>query len=139
MFKRNLQKKLEKISGSKNLELRAGFLGGKYEDGESVPKVAIDNEFGDPSKRRPPRPFFRIAIAKNKQDWLKMPGALIKRGATAQEALNITGHKMADDIQASIRELRTPKLAQATIDAKGFDKPLIDTGQMLNSVSWEVE
>jgi len=29
----------------------------------------------------------------------------------------------------------SPTLAQSTVDRKGFSKPLIDTGNMLNSVT----
>ena len=39
----------------------------------------------------------------------------------------------------SIDETNSPPLAQATIDKKGSDKPLIDSGEMRKSVRSEVE
>jgi hypothetical protein len=39
----------------------------------------------------------------------------------------------------SIRDLVSPALAPATVARKGFSKPLIETGHLLNSVAVEVK
>ncbi|MDN5158227.1 hypothetical protein LVK59_28730, partial [Escherichia coli] len=41
-------------------------------------------------------------------------------------------------IKESIRAFESPPLSPITIARKGFDKPLIDTGDMQKSVSYEV-
>lgn len=121
--------------------LRAGFLeGATYPDsGEPVATIAAANEFGRPENNQPPRPFFRLAIAKNRNRWANGLGKLILQGQPAEQALALTGEVVRGDIQASIRELRDPALAPSTVASKGFDKPLIDTSHMINSVAYEVK
>ncbi len=122
--------------------LRAGFLeGATYPDGTSVPLVAAANEFGDPAMNRPPRAFFRDAIAANGKRWAKGLGKLIHAGNSTDKALALTGEVVRADIQDSIRKFATPPLSPNTRKKSataGFDKPLIDTGHMLNSVDYEV-
>jgi len=122
--------------------LRAGFLeGATYPDGTSVPLVAAANEFGDPAMNRPPRPFFRDAIAANGKRWAKGLGKLIHAGNSTERALALTGEVVRADIQDSIRKFTSPPLSPRTRkkSAKaGFDKPLIDTAHMINSVDYEV-
>lgn len=125
-----------------NEVLRAGFLeGATYPDGTPVPLVAAANEFGDPAANRPPRPFFRDAIAANGKRWAKGLGKLIHAGNSVENALMLTGEVVRGDIQESIRKFTSPPLSPNTRkkSAKaGFDKPLIDTTQMINSVDYEV-
>lgn len=120
--------------------VKAGFLeGATYPDGTTVATVAAANEFGSTGEGRfqPPRPFFRIAIDSNKNKWSKGLAKLIMKDG-AQVALSKAGEVMMGDIQSSIQLLKAPALAPATIKAKGFDKPLIETGHMLKSVDYEV-
>ena len=41
-------------------------------------------------------------------------------------------------LQQSIIETNAPPLAESTVARKGFEKPLVDTSHMLNSVDFEV-
>lgn len=121
--------------------LRVGFLeGSTYPDGTSIPLVAAINEFGAPSRGQPPRPFFRIAIAKNRDKWGKA-GALILKSTNGDvpKTLALLGEGIKGDVIQSINDLTSPPLAQSTIDRKGFDKPLIDDAIMINSVGVEVK
>lgn len=121
--------------------LRVGFLeGATYPDGTSVPMVAAINEFGAPSRGQPPRPFFRRAIAKYSPGWGEsVKTALQVSKFDTEKALGLVGAEIKGQIQQSIVDFTDPPLAQGTIDRKGFKKPLIDTGHMLNSVDFEVE
>lgn len=120
--------------------VRVGFLeGSTYPDGTSVPMVAAIQEFGAPKAGIPPRPFFRSMIAAKKGEWGEAVGKLLAdNGYDAQKALGLAGQGIKGQLQRSINETNAPPLAQATIDAKGFDKPLVDTGHMWNSVDYEV-
>jgi hypothetical protein len=53
-------------------------------------------------------------------------------------ALRALGEEGAGLIKKSIEEFFTPGLRPRTIKKKGSDKPLIDRGQMVESVSFEV-
>lgn len=125
----------------KPVALSVGFLGdATYPDGTGVAEVAIYNEFGRPSVGQPPRPFFRNAIAKNKSKWApNLATALKMTNNDAKLSLRFLGEEIKAEIVESINEFTSPPLAESTIKAKGFDKPLIDTGLMRDSVDYKVE
>ena len=134
-----MQEKLKEIAGQmKSQELQVGFLqGATYPDGSPVASVAFKNEYGD--FKTPPRPFFRIMIAKNSPEW----AATMSRAAKHYKydggrTLAAMGELIAGQLQQSITELKAPPLAPSTIAKKGFDKPLIDTSHMINSVGYVV-
>lgn len=134
---------LEELSKKVNdaASLKVGFIGGAtYPDGTPVAMVAAINEFGAPSRNQPPRPFFRAMIAKNNRNWgNKLAGYLDANDYNSSIALNKLGEDMIGELQDSISEFTDPELKQSTIDAKGFDKPLINTGHMFNGVTKNVE
>lgn len=131
---------LDKAASSfENLQLKVGLLeGATYPDGTPVPMVAATNEFGNPANNQPPRPFFRNAIANHESEWQEATAKLIENGGEVRDVLSLLGEIIVDDIKESIRTLDSPPLSPVTIARKGFDKPLIDTSNMLNSVSYEV-
>lgn len=137
-------KKLEKVLAEIGAKLghgqvKVGFMeGAKYPDGTPVPAVAFWNEFGDST--RPPRPFFRQMIAKESSTWGPKLAKLIK-GAKfdGDQALALMGEDIGGALVQSINEFMSPELAESTKAAKGFDKPLIDTGHMLRSMHYQVE
>lgn len=131
---------LDKAASSfENLQLKVGFLeGATYPDGRPVPMVAATNEFGNPANNQPPRPFFRNAISNHETEWQDATASLIENGDETRDVLSLLGEIIVDDIKESIRSLDSPPLSPVTIARKGFDKPLIDTKNMLDSVSYEV-
>lgn len=134
-----LAKALSDIGGKMTGSVRVGFLeGANYPDGTPVAAVAFWNEFG--TLNIPPRPFFRTTIDEKSSAW----GGRLAKAAThydydGGQVLELMGQTMAEDIQQSINGWTDPGNAQSTIDKKGFDKPLIDTGDMLRSVDYEVQ
>lgn len=126
---------------SKAATLRVGFLeGATYPDGRSVAMVASIQEFGAPRAGIPPRPFFRNMIAAKSPEWPEAIGALLKANnydlaATYAKA----GEAIAGQLRQSIVDTNSPALAESTVRRKGFSKPLVDTGHMLNSVDYEVK
>ncbi|KCB33744.1 hypothetical protein LWS69_01245 [Bordetella hinzii] len=121
--------------------LRVGFIeGATYPDGTPVALVAAANEFGRPDKNQPPRPFFRGMIAEKSKAWPKAIGALAKNNDyDIDRTLGQMGDGIKGQLQASIQKLDSPPLAPSTVKRKGFAKPLVDTGHMLNSVDYEVD
>lgn len=88
----------------------------------------------------PSRPFFRTAIAQNKQKWVDMAMKMLQSGQyDADMVLKKIGKQMQEDIQKSIVDWKEPPNAASTIRKKGGrDNPLIDSRQMLNSVDYEI-
>ncbi|EMI7065466.1 hypothetical protein V6858_003974 [Providencia rettgeri] len=139
MAKSKLEEALEKyLTG--NLELRAGiFETAKYPEGEQVAEVAYKQEFGSPSENIPSRPFFRHAIAVNQKNL----SAVIANGfrhydGDIELAMRAAGEVIVDDLRNSVINWSTPPNAQYTVDLKGFNNPLVDTGQLANSFGYEV-
>lgn len=138
-----LEAKLAEIAGKigQGGTLRVGFLeGATYPDGTSVPYVAAIQEFGDPAHNLPARPFFRSMITEKSGKW---GGALGKIAVSTDydidQTLGQMGEGIKGQLQGSIQALTSPALAPSTVKAKGFDKPLIDTGHLLASVDYETE
>jgi hypothetical protein len=120
--------------------LRVGFLGNaSYPDGTSVALVAAINEFGAPSRGQPPRPFFRRMIAAHSDEWPNAIAANLKAtGYDVQATLQRIGAGIAGQLRDSIVSLVDPPLAPSTIQKKGFEKPLIDTGVLIQAVDYEI-
>ncbi|RKS87328.1 hypothetical protein DES39_0548 [Orbus hercynius] len=136
------KKQAEQLKG-KSLEV-GFFEGSTYPDGTKVAEVAYWNEFGVPENNQPPRPFFRQAIAENKNDWVAKVRLLLEQGATIDQVLTILGQDIVVDIKASIAAFQDPPLSEATKAAKRAkkslhpDKPLLDTEVMYQAVQWVI-
>jgi hypothetical protein len=137
-----LEAKLREIAErtSTSGELRCGFLeGSTYPDGTSTPLVAATQEFGSPSHNIPSRPFFRTMIKQESPHWGEDIGKLLTASNyDVAHALGSMGMEIKNELQDSIKALMDPPLAPATVARKGFDKPLVDTGHMWQSIDYEV-
>lgn len=142
-----LKKLADQIKKSK---LEVGFFETAiYPDGTPVAYIAATHEFGNPAEHIPSRPFFRNAISQN-DGWKdlanKAMGAVIEGRIELNQALNQMGLKMAADVKDSITDGSYEPLKQSTLNARQArkrtqgvaSKPLIDTGQMLQSVTYAV-
>lgn len=130
---------------SRNLKkaavVRIGFLeGATYPDGTPVAMIAAIHEFGAPAAGIPPRPFFRGMIAAKSSEWPEgIEQQLVATDYDTELTLERTGAAIAGQLRQAIVDFVGVPLKPATIAAKGFDKQLVDTGHMLNSVDFEVE
>ena len=135
---RHLQDLAKKLGGG---SVEVGFMeGATYPDGTPVAAVAFWNEFGHEGPApAPPRPFFRSMIAKESSGWATKMASLAKvTNFDGPKVLALLGEDISGALRDSITSLTEPALAPRTIKAKGFAKPLVDTGHMLNSVTYRV-
>lgn len=118
--------------------LRVGFLAGATApNGDSIPLRAAMNEYGHGNV--PPRPFFRNMIAAKSGEWPAGIAHQLKvTKCDAKLTLERTGEAIKGQLQESILDLWAPPLSPKTIAKKGFDKPLIEHGDMINAAAWEV-
>lgn len=90
----------------------------------------------------PERSFLRSWYDERKVDVEKAIFAtsltLLTGGEDERKALERLAHGFAGEVQTKIRDGIPPALAQSTIDAKGSSKPLIDTGQLRQSIRGKV-
>lgn len=121
-----------------NKTLKVGiFESAKYDDGTPVAQVAFWQEFG--TTKIPMRPFLRNAIAENTRKWGDSVKTAIIGTNDSEKALKMLGEIMRGDIVLSLTNLNTPPNAPSTIKQKGSSNPLIDTGLLRSSISWELD
>lgn len=121
--------------------VRIGFLeNARYPDGTPVAMIAAIGNYGAPRAGIPPRPFYTNMIAAKQGEWPRAIAGLLKStDYDALRTLQLTGEAIAGQLRQSIIDTNDPPLKPATIRRKGFSKPLVETGHMLNSVDYEVQ
>ena len=119
-------------------QVRIGFFANaKYPNGTSVPMVAAMNEYG--TSKTLARPFFRTMIAEKSPGWGASLGEIaVNNGLHAGKTMALMGEGIAGQLQDAIVAFDSVPLADATVEAKGFKKQLIDTAVMINAVGYEV-
>lgn len=130
------------------------FETAKYPDGTPVAYVATIQEFGSPAQGIRPRSFMRTTISERQESWrrLALSGAkaILAGNENMDTVLDKIGMAAAGDIRRKITQITTPELKPATVAARArryadggkggaSNKPLIDTGILLNSVTNSVE
>lgn len=120
-------------------EVSVGFLvDATYPDGKPVAMVAALNEFGH--ENVPPRPFFREMIQEKSPEWPEAVGdLLISNNYDGCRTLEQSGAAIKGQLQEQITVYAGPGLVESTIERKGHDKELIDSGVMLRSVDYRVD
>jgi hypothetical protein len=112
-----------------------------YEDGMTPADVAKLNEEGH-EINTPPRPFMSTNAEKEKPVLKKMIKSLYrkmtKKIISPEERLMILGEYMEESLKQEIVDWSDPPNAPSTIAKKGFNDPLINTGLMLDSVSYRI-
>jgi hypothetical protein len=147
-----LQRILKNFHTLENSVVKVGFPKGKdtkpadntklksYSDISEVASVAFFNEYG--TKDIPERPFMRPMFTEGNKELTELKTSLYKkltRGElTVKTYYNLLGLWGKKFIQNKIVSIRTPENSDKTIEIKGFDNPLIWSGQMKNSVQHEV-
>lgn len=111
------------------------------EGGLSMAQIAAANEFG--TKTTPSRPFMRTSFDENLSKINKLINLQYQqvqdRKKNADQALTAIGVVMVGLIQQKIRAIVSPPNSPRTIAIKGSSKPLIDFGQMIQSVTYKVQ
>jgi len=129
--------------------VKAGVIGAKAEEehGEVNGKpitntqLAAIHEFGAPSANIPERSFIRATFEANKPKYMSQLRNVVRgvyegRG-TIEAGLKLIGLQIENDMKRRVTtgDGIPPPLKQETIDRKGSSRPLVDTGQLVNSIS----
>lgn len=105
----------------------------------TVGDVAVYNEYG--TGRIPARPFMRETIEQT-DNWAaesaKVHNAVID-GIDPYVAAELLGQQAASDVQNTIYDGDFVPNSPSTIKKKGSSKPLIDTTQLVGSITYTVE
>ena len=124
-------------------KINVGIPAGKNEaDGTPVALIAAVHEFGSPSNGITERPFLRTTIQENRGKYVQLNRrnlvSVMNGKMPVIQALGQLGAVAASDVQATIARGGFAPLKAATIKRKGSSKPLIDTGQLRQSITWEI-
>ncbi|MEH0703162.1 hypothetical protein HPO94_12120 [Citrobacter portucalensis] len=129
-------------------QVKVGFIDGVVHEhsNETVAQIAAWNEYGQPENNQPPRPFFRNAINEHEKEWQSALAKMIRSGMDVDQALDVLGGQIQGDVRISISELMDPPLSPATLKIRrtrktrrtDSTKPLVDSGEMFDGVSYEV-
>ena len=117
---------------------------GPENDNLPVATVAMFMEEGDPVKY-PPRPFIRMGFLPRLKTSEYVPvfqqaiKSVLDGQSTFKQAYTKLGPVMVKELQNEIISWSTPTNSPQTVEAKGFNDPLIDSGKMLESVDFKVE
>ena len=119
--------------------VKVGFPAGEVESDQV--QIATWNEFGN--SRIPERSFFRNAMQENKGAYRSLNRSEAKKIMRGQgdmrRALQRLGLLAQGHVQQSIVDLRSPPNAASTIAKKGSSNPLVDEGQLRQSVTFMIE
>jgi hypothetical protein len=111
-------------------------------EGMTVAQIGAIHEFGGGNS--PERSFLRSTMGKKRDKYISDIGKIAKSAIQgkrdARDGMGLLGRQAEGDIKLAIRDMKEPPNAPSTIrQKKGEDNPLIDTGQMLNSIRWKYE
>ena len=134
-----LKKSLKKVTIKVGLPKTTGAT--VHQDGEeTVATIGMYNEFGTSSI--PERPFIRSTMqkeAKNiKKLFAKETKKILRGEQTPKNMMGIVGEYTSGQIKRTIVELKDPPNSDFTVAKKRSSNPLIDSGQMIQSITYEV-
>jgi hypothetical protein len=138
-MRREIERIARKMGGQR--ELRVGFLANqtKGEGGISMPELAMVHNYG--SANIPPRPFFTAFVRQAQGKLPELAERAIKHADFDEKrALNMMGLELAGDLRSQIPWQGGPPLKPETVARKKRgDTPLFETGQLLDSIDYEVK
>ena len=139
-YEKNLQQFKDSV-------VKAGILAkdgsNNHSEGITVFQIGMIHEFGSPEKNIPRRSFIRVPIENNIKEITKLiennHKLVSENSMSAKVALDRIGLKAQNTIKKSFRDNDWKPLKRATVKRKGSSRPLIDTGQLVGSISYIVE
>lgn len=139
-YEKNLQQFKDSV-------VKAGILAkdgsNNHSEGITVFQIGMIHEFGVPEKNIPRRSFIRVPIENNIKEITKLiennHKLVSENSMSAKVALDRIGLKAQNTIKKSFRDNDWKANSRATVKRKGSSRPLIDTGQLVGSISYIVE
>ncbi len=103
------------------------------------------NEEGVPSQNIPPRPAIRVGfgVPLRRGMYNKFFLNSIKKIAEGKSSFlqeyTLLGKMASDDLKKIVKAWNTPPNAPLTVELKGFNDPLVETGKLVDSITYKVE
>jgi len=87
----------------------------------------------------PARPWLLPGVQSGNAEYLKVIKDTVEDGGTLEQALNKVGVVAVSKVQEYMTKLRSPANAASTIARKGSSNPLIDSGNLRQSVDYKIQ
>lgn len=140
------EKFLKELQELSQMQVRVGFQRGKKHKGKGkragadLVDIALYNELG--TDTIPSRPFLAQTVDQQgeaiKQASAEMVVQVVEGKMKGKQALKNIGVLVKGAVQQQMVEGEFVPNAPSTIQRKGSDKPLIDTGQLRQGVSYQI-
>lgn len=140
---RELRSRLEGMADKEAVVGVTRATAGRDQTGEiNNAELLATHEFGTKDGRIPERAPVRSSMAKNQDDYVASHAVNLRKVVRGEmpfdKSLDLLGLRAAADVQQNIRDGDFAPLAQSTIDRKGSSTPLIDKGELRQSITHEV-
>jgi hypothetical protein len=131
----------------RNVMAKVGIMGEQAKaehNGLTNAELGAIHEFGAPAAGIPARSFLRASL-RSRLDELKpvqesVAKAVVHGSMDAERGAGLIGAKGAAVVKRYIADGQVqPPDSPETVTRKGSSQPLVDTGQLLGSISWEVQ
>ena len=121
-----------------------GYFGNVGHSGRqpiTLGNLARIHEFG--TGHIPARPFVTPALKQNRRKYLRLAGSqitpVILGRRTTTSVWHLLGQEAVKDVQTYMVTASFTPLSPKTVKRKGSSKPLIDTGQLRQSITYQVK
>lgn len=114
------------------------------DEGITMVELATIHEYGSPAARIPERSFIRAAF-RDAKVVAQITKPLAREVMIGKLPLTTALDKLGAWGAARVKNFVTqgdhipPPLKDATVEKKGSDRPLVDTGRMIGSINWLVD
>lgn len=138
---------MDALEGLYEYKIQIGIFGdmeggASHGEDDTVLDIAITHEFGLSARNIPERSFIRAGYDTYLSDITaeaeKLINQVVYLKLNPQVFFETLGHIIVGFIQRYLTDLDTPPNAPATIALKGSSNPLIDTGQLRDSIQYKV-
>lgn len=135
-----------------NISVKVGVIGGsRTGDDLTNAEIAMVHEYGSPAAGIPERSFLRASIDLNREKYRaymhRTVGKLLDKWVLSRKSgpvdLTLAFERLGLMAAADVKRLMRLSgyfvpLKPETMRRKGSSKPLIDTGQLINSITYEI-
>src|SRR5690625_1095614 len=140
------------LTGSRK-SAQVGWFIGQHHAGSDLPMAQIASwlEYGHRNGGifegtiTPPRPFMRagfIVYLRDNPEIAAITAAQIRHVMEGKKtwtaAYSTIATKMAEALKMIMESWNDPRNSPMTVALKGFDNPLIETGELVNNIKWKV-
>lgn len=141
---KGMKKIFGEIEAADNAYTEIGVHSGETNsEGTSMVLIAASNEYGTEDGRIPERSYMRSTFDENKSQLgevqKKQYQKVLDGKSTIKDALSILGMWFETKVKKKIIDLKDPPNAESTIARKGSSNPLVDEGQLHESIRYRVK